>query len=78
METLKVKTPSARYSTKEIAARVFLSELRTHHLLLAAGVPCSKCGAAYLWDAAAVDRLLAAIGKDKQETKNAPREVGRQ
>jgi hypothetical protein len=63
MET-PIKNPSARYSTKEVAARLFLSELRTRHLLLAAGVPCSKAGAAYLWDAAAVDRLIATLGKE--------------
>lgn len=60
------RNPSARYSTKEIAARLFLSELRTRHLLLAAGVPCSKCGAAYLWDAAAVERVIAALGKEAE------------
>jgi hypothetical protein len=59
-----IKNPSARYSTKEIAARLFLSEIRTRHLLLAAGVPCSKCGASYLWDAAAVERVIAALHKE--------------
>jgi hypothetical protein len=30
-------------------------------LLFAAGVPFSKCGAAYLWDAAEVERLAATL-----------------
>ena len=63
METLR-KNPSARYSTKEIAARLFLSEQRTRHLLLAANIPHSKFGASYAWDAAAVDTLIAKLGKD--------------
>jgi hypothetical protein len=67
METTPTKNPSARYSTKEIATRLFLSEIRTRHLLLAAGVRCSKCGAAYLWDAAGVERVIAALGKGGAE-----------
>jgi hypothetical protein len=63
METRPTKTPSARYSTKEVAARLFLSELRTRHLLLAASIPHSKFGASYAWDAAAVDSLLTALQK---------------
>jgi len=63
METKATRTPSARYSTKEIAARLFLSEQRTRHLLFAASVPCTKCGQSYLWDAAAVERVLEALKK---------------
>jgi hypothetical protein len=61
MESRATRTPAARYSTKEIAARLYLSELRTRHLLLAAGIPHSKFGASYAWDAAAVDRLVSAL-----------------
>jgi hypothetical protein len=60
METT-IKNPSARYSTREVAARLFLSETRTRHLLLAAGIPHSKFGASYAWDAAAVDRLVSVL-----------------
>ena len=63
METTTLKNPSARYSTREVAARLFLSETRARHLLLAAEIPHSKFGASYAWDAAAVECLLAALGK---------------
>jgi hypothetical protein len=63
------KNPSARYSTKEVASRLFLSEIRTRHLLLAASVPCSKCGAAYLWDAEAVERVITALGTEGEAAR---------
>lgn len=55
------KTPAARYSTKEIAARLFLSEQRTRHFLFAAGVAVTKCGTSYLWDGAAADRVIETL-----------------
>lgn len=65
METPPTRTPSARYSTKEVAVRLFHSEPRTRHLLFAAGIPCTKAGQSYLWDAEAVERLLAALEQAK-------------
>lgn len=67
MEATRIRTPSARYSTREIAARLFLSEPRTRHLLFAAGVQHSKAGNSYLWDADAVERLLSALQVTKAE-----------
>jgi len=61
METNSPRTPSARYSTKEIAARLYLSEVRTRHLLLAANIPHTKAGNSYLWDADQVEHLLATL-----------------
>ncbi|HYG74969.1 MAG TPA: hypothetical protein VEK08_08210 [Planctomycetota bacterium] len=60
---METKTPSARYSTKEVAARLYMTEQRTRHLLFAAGVPHTKAGNSYLWDAECVERLIIALGK---------------
>ncbi len=58
------RQPAARYSTREIAARLFMSELRTRHFLFAAGVPYTRAGNILLWDAAGVERLLIATTRE--------------
>lgn len=61
MEKEKTNTPVSRYTTREIALRLFASEIKTRHLLQAAGVRFSKAGNTYLWDAAEVEKLIAGL-----------------
>lgn len=55
---MTTRQPAARYTTREVSLRLYLTEVRTRHILLAFGIPFTKSGMSYLWDAAAVDRLV--------------------
>lgn len=52
-----------RCTTREVAILLHCSELNAVCLLKAAGVPHTRCGPAYLWDAAEVERLAETLRK---------------
>ena len=56
-----IHEPSARYTTNEVAARLFLSGPATRILLASGHVPFTRAGAYYLWDAHAVDSFIARL-----------------
>ena len=55
------RDPTARYTTAEVAARLFLSFPATRALLKAAGIPFTNAGNCRLWDGASVDALLSRL-----------------
>lgn len=57
--------PAARYSTAEVAARLFCSYAQTREILRAACIPHTKVGNAYLWDGAAVERLIRVLRREE-------------
>ena len=70
METIK---KPARYSTKEVATILGTSEIVARHFLQACGFQATKAGNCYLWDAAAVDRLLVTLDTVKKPPAGAAR-----
>jgi hypothetical protein len=58
---METRTPAARYSTREIALRLFQSERRTREFLFLLEVPHTKAGNSYLWDAETVDATLTRL-----------------
>lgn len=60
------RTPSSRYTTAEVAARLLCSFAEARSILKAAGIPYTRCGNNLLWDAEAVERLLEALQKRKE------------
>lgn len=53
--------PTTRWTTREAAEQLSCTAAHAVALLRAAGVPCSRHGSGYLWDAAGVERLTAAL-----------------
>lgn len=53
--------PGTRITTREVAERLGCYPSKALPLLLAARIPHTRCGQAYLWDAHGVERLLQVL-----------------
>jgi len=64
-----VSASNSRYTTQEVAARLFLSYPAARALLKSANIPYTTVGNAKLWDAESVERLIEALGKAGKESR---------
>ena len=67
---MKFSTP--RYTTSEVARKIGCLRSAALQILKAAETPFSRLGSCYLWDATAVERLIATLrGRDRESGPDA-------
>jgi len=62
---MQQNTPTSRYSTAEVASRLFCSYVQARQILKAAGIPYTRVGNALLWNGEAVELLITALDSIK-------------